>query len=125
MEGMPIIFSYTRAQALKDGVLVDLTDWARELGFRFPVACTQALWDGLVVPPASAPEQSERGRAHDLLWMLACSVRKNGGSQLRFQVLFQGTRSQPKRRVQQDLKAVCGPGDLGEPVLTVMLPEED
>jgi hypothetical protein len=23
------------------------------------------------------------------------------------------------------LKALCGPGDLGEPVVTVMLPEED
>ncbi len=128
MEDMPIIFSYTRAQALQDGVLVDLTEWARELGFRFPVACTRALWDGFLVPPSCTLGQSERGRAHDLLWLLSCAIRRSRDSQsseTRFSVLFQGTLSQPKRRTQQEFKAVCGPGDLGEPVITVMLPEED
>ncbi len=39
----PVIFSYTRAQAIEDGVLVDLTAWAKETGFRIPVACTSSV----------------------------------------------------------------------------------
>ena len=71
-EDAPVIFKYTRAQAIEDGVLVDLTEWAKETGFRIPVACTAAVWHGYIVPPKSTKElgQSERGRTHDLLWMV-------------------------------------------------------
>jgi len=71
-EDAPVIFSYTRAQAIEDGVLVDLTAWARETGFKVPVACTATVWQGYIVPPPKTEGwgQSERGRAHDLLWMV-------------------------------------------------------
>ena len=71
-ENAPVIFSYTRAQAIEDGVLVGLTEWAKETGFRIPIACTAAVWHQYIVPPEGTKElgQSERGRAHDLLWML-------------------------------------------------------
>ena len=29
----PTIYRYTRAQAIEDGVLIDLTEWASETGF--------------------------------------------------------------------------------------------
>ena len=32
------IYSYSRQQAIDDGVLVDITEMAQEAGFRFPVA---------------------------------------------------------------------------------------
>jgi len=38
-----IIFSYTRAQAIEDGVLVDVSELAREASFRYPVAVTQGV----------------------------------------------------------------------------------
>ena len=62
----PVIFSYSRAQAIEDGVLVDLTKWAKETGFRIPVACTSTLWERYIVPPNGTTElgQSVRGRAH-------------------------------------------------------------
>lgn len=71
-EDAPLIYRYTRKQALEDGVLVDLTEWARETGFRIPVACTAAVWNQYVVPPKGTKElgQSARGLAHDLLWMV-------------------------------------------------------
>jgi len=123
---MPVIFSYTRQQAIDDGVLVDLTEWAKETGFRIPVACTRALWDGYLEPPKGTEElgQSLRGRAHDLLWMLYVAIRKASASNdlLHFEVIFLNRR---KRHETVQLKAVCGPGDQGEPVLTVMLPNED
>ena len=121
----PVIFSYTRAQAIDDGVLVDLTEWARETGFRIPVACTAAVWHQYVVPPGNttALGQSERGRGHDLLWMLYCAIRQSaGGEHLRFHVIF---LMGPDKQQTVELKAICGPGDAGEPVLTVLLPHED
>lgn len=122
----PIIYQYTRAQALDDGVLVDLTDWARETGFRIPVACTHAVWHDYVQPPdgTEAVGQSARGRAHDLLWMLYVAIRREPQSsqRLRYEVIFLNARLDHET-VQID--AVCGPGDQGEPVLTIMLPHED
>ena len=41
--GAPI-HVYTRAQAIADGVLVDVSDTARDAGFRVPVALTSAVW---------------------------------------------------------------------------------
>jgi hypothetical protein len=122
----PVIYSYTRKQALEDGVLVDLADWAKETGFRIPVACTRAVWDGYLQPPKGTEQlgQSLRGRAHDLLWMLYVAIRKASGSSeyLSFEVIFLNRRKQQETIT---LKAICGPGDEAEPVITVMLPNED
>jgi hypothetical protein len=41
----PVIHAYSRAEALEDGVLVDVTSTAREAGFRIPVALTRAVWE--------------------------------------------------------------------------------
>ena len=120
-----VVYQYTRAQAIDDGVLIDLTEWATETGFTIPVAVTAAVWNGYVVPPEAAAGlgQSERGRAHDLLWMLFVAIRRSGGGdRLMYEVVFlQG----PDRPETAQLKAICGPGDSAEPVITVMLPNED
>ena len=125
-EDAPVIFSYTRQQAIEDGVLVDLTEWARETGFVIPVACTSEVWHGHIEPPPDTAElgQSQRGRAHDVLWMLYLAIRKgaNSNEQLMFEVAF----LQASGRVESvQLKAICGPGDHGEPVLTILMPHED
>ena len=124
-EGAPVIFQYTREQAIEDGTLVDLTLWAKETGFKIPVACTSAVWNGYIVPTdrIRGLGQSERGRAHDLLWMLFNAIRRNGSTdRLFFEVIFLQT---PHRRAIVKFKSVCGPGDQGEPVVTIMLPGED
>ena len=121
----PVIYRYTRHQALEDGVLVDLTEWAKEVGFTVPVACTRSVWDGWIVPPEStrALGQSERGRGHDVVWMLRVAIRHAAHhDQLQYQVLFLDARQQHQTVT---LKAMCGPGDAGEPVITIMLPHED
>ena len=126
-EDAPVIFSYTRAQAIEDGVLVDLTEWARETGFRIPVACTAAVWHGYIVPPAGTDKlgQSERGRAHDVLYMLYLAIRQSksaGQEWLLFKLIFLQT---PHKHEEVTLKAHCGPSDQGEPVLTIMNLDED
>ena len=126
-EDAPVIFSYTRAQAIEYGVLVDLTEWAAETGFKIPVACTSTVWHGYIVPPDGTKElgQSERGRAHDVLWMLFCAIRGSKCAErecMPFKLIF---LQAPRRHEEVTLKAHCGPGDHGEPVLTIMTLNED
>lgn len=112
-----IISSYSRAQAIEDGVLVDLTDWARETGFTCPVAVTAALWGKIEAPKRS--NQDTRGRAHDVLYLMfvACKFAKPGQDELFYRVKL-GRRT-------ETVKVLCGPGDDGELVMTAMLPHED
>ena len=42
---MQHLSAYTRAQAIADGILVDVSETAREAGFNIPVALTRTVWD--------------------------------------------------------------------------------
>ena len=53
-----VIFSYTRAQAIADGVLIDATELAKEAGFRIPVAVTAGVWGECVAVPAAWPDRT-------------------------------------------------------------------
>ena len=88
------------------------------------------MFNGTRFAPPAPPGvggQSERGRGHDLLWMLYIAIRatkRNGEAddRLLYKVIF---LQAPHRQETVTLKAICGPGDKGEPVLTVMLLTED
>ena len=119
-----LIFSYTRREAIEDGVLVDVTAMAKEAGFRFPIALTHAAWTTCVCVPDGVSGQDETGRLWDVFTMLrqACCAARKDASTLSFDVLVFNDRTalKPVR-----LKAICGPDDDLSPCITVMLPEED
>jgi hypothetical protein len=116
-----VVSSYSRAQAIEDGVLVDVSNVAREAGLTYPVALTRAAWELCVtVPPKLQGQQDEAGRLWDVLWMLRINVGR-GGDRLLYSLLVRTAHG--RRRVT--LKSICGPGDDPKPVITVMLPEED
>lgn len=118
-----VIYAYTREQALNDGFLHDVSSVAREAGILFPTAVTAAVWNQYVAVPDACPWQDEQGRLWDILWMLRCEVARGPSrSELRFQMVVQNSPGEPR---PVTLKAVCGPGDDGSPVITVMLPDED
>lgn len=125
-----VIYSYTRAQAIADGVLVDVTETAREAGFRWPVTMTCAAWQDCVAWSEDDNQrqvyQDESGRLWDTLWMAFVAIRSaNGGTQMEYQ-LYRVPRDGKSVEAQlTTLKLVCGPGDAGEPVITLMLPGED
>jgi hypothetical protein len=124
MSNDEIVFAYSRAEALADGVLVDVSDVAQELGLRYPVALTSAAWERCVSLPAEPEEQCEDGRLWDLLWMLSCAIRRARGrksDRVDFCVLV---RNGGRVAAEVNLKAICGPGDDVQPVITVMLPNE-
>ncbi len=123
-EEADIVYTYSRAQAIADGVLVEVSDMAREAGINFPVALTAGLWNGYIVPAeeSSLHCQCIKGRLWDTLWLFRCAAKGFSGDTLFFDVAYAVTG----RRVSTvKLKAVCGPGDTAEPVITIMLPDED
>jgi hypothetical protein len=122
----PVIFAYTRSQALADDVLVDASALAKEAGFRWPVAMTEALYHSYIVPALDlvAEGQSIQGRIWDVLNVLRFAIAKARNTDtILFKVLF--LMAPGANPVPIDLKAICGPGDDGSPVLTILLPEED
>jgi hypothetical protein len=130
-EDAAIISAYTRAQAIEDGVLVDMNqgefgEVAREAGFQFPIAMTATAYGQYVdLTPAAVMAGNDRaGRWWDILWMLKHGIQscRGNSSELLFNLHCVVDRIRPTPIA---LKSVCGPGDNGEPVITIMLPEED
>ena len=138
------ISTYGRAQAIEDGVLVDLGDpqftfrpnlqVLKEAGITMPVAMTAAAFAKTVTEEGvPLPEcQDISGRLWDVLTMFKWAVkRRGGGSEIRFPVMVRnwcernGKRINRTRQEEVYLKALCGPGDHAEPVITIMLPNED
>lgn len=118
-----LIHSYTRAEAITDGVLIDVSKLASEAGFRYPVAVTRTVWAECIAVSRDDVGQDEQGRLWDVLTMLRHGIRTAGDTQIiRFQVLVAKGGKSPQLI---DLKAHCGPGDNLEPVITVMVPNED
>jgi hypothetical protein len=123
-ESADLIHRYTRAEAIADGVLIDVSATAKEAGFQYPVAVTRAAWERCVAVPPGVLCQDETGRLWDVLFLLRLAIaRSAGGPEVRFAVHVRNDnrdRTPPLVR----LKALCGPGDRGEPVITVLMPDE-
>ncbi len=119
-----LIHAYTRAEAIADGFLVDVTTTAQEAAIKYPVALTRAVWCQYVEVPEGVECQDEAGRLWDVLSMLRHAIgrAKPGTSILLYQLYV---RNDNRRARSVTLKAVCGPADDGSPCITVMLPEED
>jgi hypothetical protein len=122
-EGADLIHTYSRADALADGSLIDVTPTAQEAGIRYPTALTRAVWEGFVRIHEGVHGQDERGRLWDILWVLRWhATRSSGGDTIRFYLHVRTDDRTTKRFL---LKDVCGPADDGSPCITVMTPDED
>lgn len=124
MDGFNVVSSYTREQAIDDGVLIDITELAKEAGFKIPVAVTNSLYEGYLKPTKAEEEfgQSLNGRIWDLLIVLYYSAKGNKDNntlQLEVSILFENGRK------DVGFKSIIGLGNTAEPVLTIMLPHED
>jgi hypothetical protein len=125
MRNAEVIYSYSRAQAIDDGVLVDVSAMAKEAGFRYAVALTAAAWADCVAWPENrrGAGQSETGRLWDVLWMTKLAIKGAGGDRVSVSVLR--VPAHGGRPTLAALQAMVGPGDAWEPVITIMLPGED
>jgi hypothetical protein len=121
-----VIHTYTRAQALADGVLIDISPLAAEAGFCYPVAVTAAVWQ-ILEPSAELARlgQSATGRAWDVLQVLRAAIRHSGHTdRIHFAPLFVLDAAHPVPQPVQ-LWALCGPGDDEAPVITVLCEGEE
>jgi hypothetical protein len=117
-----IIFSYSRAEALADEELKDVSEMAKEVGFRYPVALTVAAWQKVVAVPQFSLSDTEEARLWTVLDTLRWAAAGCPGDELEFAV---DVSSQYDGSEEVRLRAVCGEGDDKKPVITVMLPHED
>ena len=123
----PVIYTYTRAQAVADGFQVEVTKTAQEAGIRFPVFLTRAVFDQFVTVPPGVTGQDEAGRLWDIVWMTRFAIlrAKPGADRLPVALYVRNSDTQRPRLIK--LVAVCGPLDFDDPqpAITIMLPEED
>ena len=113
-----LIYSYSRAQALADGVLVDVSERAQRAGIQYPTACTHGVWS-LIDCLSASDTDTLAGivrdvRLDEVLRVMLAAIRQTRGTD---RVHFVALGS--------ECWAHCGPGDQGESVITIMLQGED
>ena len=122
----PVIYAYTRAQAVADGVQVEVTKTAQEAGIKFPMFLTRAVFDKYVAVPEGVTGQDEAGRLWDLIWMTRFGILRARPGVQRLPVALY-VRNDNHRAKLVKLIAQCGPLDIDDPApaITVMLTTED
>jgi hypothetical protein len=124
-----VIYSYSRKQALDDGILVDLNQYipVDESGYKYPAACTAAV-HSLIQRAVDFKDwcNDYQGVVWDILWMSRAHQIKTWETGALFKVIIvtgeHGTDSDANTHT---LKIEVGPGDNAEPALTIMMPDED
>ena len=121
-----VIYSYTRKQAIADGVQVDVSTVAAEADIRFPVFLTRTVFDAYVTVPPNVSGQDEAGRLWDIVWMLRFAVQRSRPGCDHLPVALY-VRNDNRAAKLIKLIATCGPLDMGDPqpAITVMMPDED
>ena len=126
-----VISTYTRAQAIEDGVLIDPGDIVKEAGIVWPVALTAEAWADCVAWTDADSEhqvyQDQSGRLWDVIYMASHAIRtcKRQTNALSFQLYRVPRDGKSTESALAALKLIVGPGDAGEPVITMLLPHED
>ncbi len=123
--GQPI-YTYTRAQAVADGLQVEVTKTAQEAGIRFPMFITRAVYDTYVTVPPGVTGQDEAGRLWDLVWMTRFAIIRTRPGVDRLPVALYVRNDDIRSRLVK-LVAVCGPLDFDDPApaITLMMQDED
>ena len=125
---METICVYSRADAIEDGVLIDVTKIAKEAGFKVPVAVTSSVWMDCIVwtDEDTKTYQDQEGRLWDVIYMANYAARKDRDSQMIKVELYRVPRQGKEvESLPVELKMVISGGDNGEPVITISQPEED
>jgi hypothetical protein len=126
LAGFNVVYTYTRAQAIKDGVLVDLSNsYPAEVGrmFKWNLCVTEAVWN-LIESAAEADDTDVSDYVYDVSFMAGMAIKTLQVAD-KSQLIFKVCLPLRGRGTEKQLKLVCSPGDNAEPVLTILLPDED
>ncbi|WP_243374596.1 DUF6573 family protein [Geotalea sp. SG265] len=126
---------FTRKEAIEDGSLRDLSvmfpDLCRQV-YKFPLACTAAVWNLIERAVHNKEYHNDyKGVVWDLLYMSQrVIVERINEAEHIFEVIIQGAGhssalvGNPAEH-RYRFRILCGAGDSGEGVLTILLPNED
>jgi hypothetical protein len=135
-----LISSYSRAQAIADGILVEAGPMAQEAGWKIPVALTAVAWTDCVEWTEGDSKrkhcgQDEAGRLWDVLWMGMIAAKRHMArceaqpdadpSRCRMMVYRVPRKGRGIVPRLTELKIIIDGGDDGLPVATILLPDED
>jgi hypothetical protein len=122
----PVVFTYSRKDALADGFQVDVSAMAKEAGFSVPVFMTLGVFSTCVQVPQGVTGQDESGRLWDVLNVLRWTIKKriSGRRFVEFQVLVRNSDGQKPERV--NLLAEIGAMDCDDSsfAITIAFPNE-
>lgn len=113
-ENADLIHAYTRADALNDGMLLDVSNAVRPFGILPHTAVTAGVW-GQAIDIGADLAFSLRS----FCAVLAANIRRNRSTQGSEFTYTMQVRGRPV-----EIRVVLGPGDRSEPVLTIMLSGE-
>ena len=125
-----VVITYSRADMIADGEMIDVSETARLIGFRFPVGMTLSIWALCVEWTDADTErtgrvQDQEVRLWDLLDVLVRQLRGCTSHRIEFEFSHADRRGKKWAQSTTTVVAVCGPGDDAAPVITLMMPGED
>jgi len=112
------VYSYTRSQAVEDGVLIDLTvlEITRQ-HWKLQLCCTDSVW-AIITDATEHHGKDLIGILHDLYTVAKFGIKPATSQDRIYFKATVGVRT-------HDFVLACGPGDTAMPVLTLMLPSDD
>ena len=125
MEDIQIIHSYTRKEALADGVLVDQSELGRFVGFTVPLAVTAqviAIASSHEAKIEEWPKQWFIRKALLIARLQASYPRNKNAREFFFEVPF---NKDNEERLTELLRCDLGSDDDGKPCITIMMHWED
>ena len=123
-----IIFAYSRADAISDGELIDLTELSEAMPslmkcFKVPVAITNALYQTIANIPENCGEYVA-GRINDVLFMASLAARSEKDPEENIKLFKVLMTDLLGHRKELKLLLHIGPGDKAEPVITIGFPSD-
>ena len=109
----------TRQDAIDDGDLIEITRMGRDMGIMFPLAVSARAAESMV-PFPNIPQDTVTENLWDTLHAFRDRARTTTEDEFEFQVSLYQNGLVPTLT----FKAAVSPGDDGEPVITIMLPDE-
>ena len=120
---IPFYITHTRAEAIKVGFLIEVSQVASEWGFTLPVALTSALWKRCIAGEKDKlSEQEQQSRLKELLHQALIAVTH---SKVTPRCYFTFPAVGEKEGVFLDLMIYKSPGYVEPSAITIMLFDED
>ena len=110
----------SRQDAIDDGDLIEITRMGRDVGITFPLAVSAQAAQSMV-PFSNIPQETVTENLWDTLHAFRDKALTTTAEEFEFQASIYLNGLVPTIT----FKAAVSPGDNGEPVITIMLPDED